>query len=119
MKSQILFSGKNKIIKISPICRLLKSPESSGKRKVALLYVCKADLRVKYKTAAGFAFKTQYFFTSWGPTNNSSDLIIEQYTNRSADDPKLDRVKQLLIPQYIKPGRWGTHWSKPVKGFQR
>ena len=77
------------------------------------------ELQNTYTNAAGFVFKTQYFFLTWGMSNYNSDLIIGQYVNRTAQPPvRGDRKKALYMPSRVSHSGVRTHGFIPAGNFK-
>ena len=66
----------------------------------------------------GLVFKSQQFFTSWGPSGAFNDMILGTHVNRTASDPEFDRRKNIFKPLYINMGRCSTHVVRPIKDFK-
>ena len=65
------------------------------------------DRNIATSNYAGATFLTSMHITSWKPTNQTSDLFIEEYLNSThAFD---DRKKYMFIPIRMKPGTCWTH----------
>ena len=72
-----------------------------------------------YKNAAGYTFLSQYFYLSWGRTSNTSDLILESYTQRETTEPRRDRQKNIYTPQRVSPADVGTHTFVASTGYKK
>ena len=86
---------------------------------MAIFLFRQADLHQNYKNAAGFIFKSQYYYLSWGPFGNMNDLIIGSYINRTDLVPYVDRRKLIYMPKYIAPGGAHTHGIDLRKGLKK
>ena len=84
-----------------PACHILSNyPEQ---------FLLQNDLFRQYQDAAGFQFKSQYYYLSWGPSSDINDLILGRYTKRTELSPEVDRAKFIYMPARIAPGGARTH----------
>ena len=93
--------------------------ETSIRQKFPCWCFLQMELQNIYQHAAGFVFKTQFFYLTWGKSNNESDLILGQFVNRTSALPKVDNPKQLLMPANVGQGGVRTHVFVPDKNFTR
>ena len=77
-----------------------------------------ADMFNKEPEAAGFFFKSKYYYLSWGPAGNVNDLILGIYINTTSSGPKLDAEKLIYKTHLVSPGAIHTHWINPVHGYK-
>jgi len=66
---------------------------------------------------AGTAFLTAIHMTTWKPTNETSDLFIEEYLNST--HAFNDRKKYMFIPKRMVQGTCWSHSCDPLKPYER
>jgi len=66
---------------------------------------------------AGIAFNSSIHLTSWKPTNEKSDLFIEEYLNSTIAFS--DRRKYMFLPHRVILGRCHAHSLEEIKPYER
>ncbi|KAL3841809.1 hypothetical protein ACJMK2_019910 [Sinanodonta woodiana] len=74
-------------------------------------------LRKTYPDVSLFTFFVDVYVMDWGKTNDNETLMITQFKNRTRT--MQDRVKNILIPEWIETGSVSTHNAAPRKGHRR
>ena len=67
--------------------------------------------------AAGFTFHTQLFILDWGEGAPGGDLMISNYTQRTA--AMWDRRKSIFMPSRVNPASVWTHGFDGVTPYKQ
>ncbi|KAK3600274.1 hypothetical protein CHS0354_013701 [Potamilus streckersoni] len=74
-------------------------------------------LKKTYHDVSLFTFLVDIYVMDWGKMNENEKLLITQFTNRT--QTMQDRVKNIVIPDWIETGSVSTHKAVPRKGYKR
>ncbi|KAL3841811.1 hypothetical protein ACJMK2_019912 [Sinanodonta woodiana] len=74
-------------------------------------------IRTTYPDSGLFSFLVDVFVIDWGKTNESENLTIAQFRNRTKT--MADRIKNFIIPERIQTGSVSTHNAEPKQGYKR